>query len=185
MVRDVAGGKPRATASRWHWKVAAAMYGLLAVSQRGSSQVVSAPVIAPPAPGLTAGAQTVTKVPSSVALTITTPASVFYGQPIDGLAQVTAPDGSSVSGTVTFFDGTVSMGSSTLDINGLAMLSVLMLSPGGRAITAAYTGNANSAGSTSAVLHETVQQAPSQPPPHFPQAPTRQSPATTSRLPRP
>lgn len=230
------------------------MAGLLAVSQAGAGQVVSAPVNASPAPGLTAGAQTVTKVAVTVALTITTPTSVFYGQAIDGLALVTATDGSAVTGTVTFYDGTtgfctltiavgascppgtetgfgtgshvftavysgdathagatsnavtvtvaqdtttttlasstnpipadsgviytaavagahgpvsgtvsffdgnVSMGSTTLDSNGSATLSVLMLSPGDHAITAAYAGNANSTGSTSAILHETVQQ---------------------------
>lgn len=227
----------------------------LAVSHAAAGQVVSTPVIAPPAPSLAAGAQTVPKVPSTVALTITTAASVFFGQAIDGLAQVTATDGSSISGTVTFydgttsfctltitvgascppgtetafgagshvftavysgdathagassnavtvtvaqdttttslasstnpvpagstvaytsavagahatpsgavtfFDGTVPMGSVALDSNGSATLSVLMLDPGDHTLTAVYAGNANSAGSTSSILHQTVQQA--------------------------
>lgn len=62
-----------------------------------------------------------------------------------------------VSGTVTFMDGTSVMGSSTLSGSGTAALSVLMLVPGDHAITAMYAGNGNSAGSTSAVLHEMVQ----------------------------
>jgi hypothetical protein len=63
----------------------------------------------------------------------------------------------SASGTVTFLDGTVVMGSSTLSTSGTAALSVLMLVPGDHAITAVYVRNGNSAGSTSAVLHEMVQ----------------------------
>jgi predicted secreted protein len=258
MVRDVAGGKPdgklRSISSRWPWRAVATLSCFLAVSHAGAGQVASAPVIAPPAPSLPAGAQTVSKVPSTIALTITTPTSVFYGQAIDGLAQVTATDGSAITGTVTFYDGTtsfctltiavgascppatqtafgagshvftavysgdathagatsnavpvtvaqdtttttlasstnpvpagsvvaytaavagahgtatgivsffngtVSMGSVTLDRNGSATLSVFMLDPGDHAVTAVYAGNANSAGSASSVLDETVQQ---------------------------
>jgi hypothetical protein len=195
----------------------------------------------------------VTKVSSTVALEVTTPLTVSYGEAIDGLAQVTASDGSAVTGSITFYDGTTSfctlpltngascpegtdksfaagahlftavysgdathagatsnavtvavkqdttatavassanpmavggqvvytasvagahgpvagtvtfldgaakMGSVAVDGNGGAMLSVLMLVAGDHAITAAYAGNANSAGSTSAVLHEMVQ----------------------------
>ncbi len=195
----------------------------------------------------------VTKVPSTVALEVTTPLTVFYGEAIDGLAQVTASDGSAVTGTVTFYDGTtsfctltladgascpegaekgfgagthvftavysgdathagatsnavtvtvkqdttttalassanpvavgggavytatvagahgpvsgtvtfldgtVAMGSTTLNGSGTAALSVLTLVAGDHAVTAVYAGNGNSLGSTSAVLHETVQ----------------------------
>ncbi|RZU42560.1 Ig-like domain-containing protein [Edaphobacter modestus] len=195
----------------------------------------------------------VTKVPSTVALEVTTPLTVFYGEAIDGLAQVTTSDGSVATGTVTFYDGTtsfctltlangvscaesatkgfgagthvftavysgdathagatsnavtvtvkqdttttalassanpvavgggavyaatvagahgpvsgmvtfldgtVAMGSTTLNGSGTAALSVLMLVAGDHAVTAVYAGDGNSLGSTSAVLHETVQ----------------------------
>jgi hypothetical protein len=64
-----------------------------------------------------------------------------------------------VTGTVTFLDGTASMGSVTLDPNGAATLSSLMLAPGNHSITAMYAGNANSASSTSTALNEVVQSA--------------------------
>jgi hypothetical protein len=216
----------------------------------GTGQLASAPVISPSVPALTATAQSTAKVPSAVALTISTPSSVFYGQAIDGLAQVTASDGTTVTGTITFYDGTTSfctlaladgascppgtetnfeagthtftavysgdathagatsnavtvtvaqdttttalasstnpiaagsnviytamvagahgpitgtvtfldgsasMGSATLDSNGAAALSSLMLAPGSHTITAMYTGNSNSAPSTSTILIE-------------------------------
>lgn len=200
---------------------------------------------------LPAGA--ITKVASTVALQVTTPLTVFWGEDIDGLAQVTASDGSAVtgtvtfydgktafctltltdgascpagsekgfgtgthvftaiysgdtthaggtsnavtitvkqdstmtalassvnpvrtgggviytatvtgahgpvSGTVTFFDGTGTMGSAPLSASGTAALSVLMMTSGDHAVTAAFAGNANSSGSTSAVLQEKVQ----------------------------
>lgn len=206
-------------------------------------------------------AMAVTKVPSTVALEVTTPLTVFYGEAIDGLAQVTASDGSAVTGTVTFYDGgasfctltltngascpegsekgfgagahvftavysgdathdggtsnavtvtvkqdttttalassanpiavgggtvytatvagahgpvsgtvtfldgTVPMGSATLNGSGTATLSMLMLVAGDHAVTAVYTGNGNSLGSTSAVLHEMVNEQAGQGPP--------------------
>jgi hypothetical protein len=199
-----------------------------------------------------AGAQTVTQVQSTVSLQITTPLTVFYGEAVDGLAQVTANDGSAVTGTVSFYDGSAnfctltladgascpaniatgfgagthvftavysgdamhtpatsntvtvvvkqdttsttmtssanpaaaggnviyaaqvqgahgaatgtvefvdgaaSMGSSAIDGNGRAALSVLMVAPGTHAITARYMGAANFAGSMSAELDEGV-----------------------------
>jgi len=202
---------------------------------------------------LSTAAWAVTKVPATAALEVTTPLTVFYGEAIDGTAQVTASDGSAVTGTVTFYDGTtsfctltltngascpeateksfaagvhvftavysgdathaeatsnavtvtvkqdttttavassanpvavggglvytatvagahgpvsgavtfldgtVSMGSTTLSGSGNAALSVLMLVAGDHAITARYVGDANSLGSTSTVLHEMVQ----------------------------
>jgi hypothetical protein len=195
----------------------------------------------------------VTKVPSTVALEVTTPLTVFHSEAIDGLAQVTASDGSAVTGTVTFYDGarsfctltlangascpegaeksfgagthvftavysgdtthdgrtsnavtvtvkqdstttalgssanpvavgggvvytatvagahgpvggavtfldgSVAMGTTTLNGSGTAALSVLMLVGGDHAITARYAGDANTVGSTSPVLRELVQ----------------------------
>lgn len=50
---------------------------------------------------LSTAAWAVTKVPATAALEVTTPLTVFYGEAIDGTAQVTASDGSAVTGTVT------------------------------------------------------------------------------------
>lgn len=54
---------------------------------------------------LSTAAWAVTKVPATAALEVTTPLTVFYGEAIDGTAQVTASDGSAVTGTVTFAAG--------------------------------------------------------------------------------
>ena len=249
----MAGGKYSRTNSKQRRRTTTALILLLSLVRAGTGQLASAPVIAPTAPALTATAQSTSKTPSAVALTITTPSSVIYGQAIDGLAQVNASDGSTVTGTVTFYDGTTSfctlaladgascppgtetnfgaethvftvgysgdathaaatsnavtvtvtrdttttalassinpiaagrsviytamvtgahgpvtgtvtfldgtasMGSATLDSNGAATLSSIMLAPGNHTITAMYTGNTNSASSTSAALNQVVQ----------------------------
>ena len=228
------------------------MLALMMVGHAGSGQTVSAPVLEPPASVSAAGAQTVTQVQSTVSLQITTPLAVFYGEAIDGLAQVTAKDGSAVTGTVSFYDGSTgfctltladgascpagvatgfgagthvftavysgdathtsatsnavtvvvrqdtttttmsssanpvaaggnvvyaaqvagahgpvtgsveffdgasSMGTTAIDGNGRAVLSVLMMTPGVHALTARYLGTASSAGSASDVLDEEV-----------------------------
>jgi hypothetical protein len=59
------------------------------------------------------------------------------------------------SGSVTFFDGTKKLGSTTLTAN-LATLQVATLTAGTHALTAVYSGDTNYAGSTSAVLNQTV-----------------------------
>jgi hypothetical protein len=64
-----------------------------------------------------------------------------------------------VAGTVMFLDGSASIGSAVLDANGTATLSSLLLTPGSHSITAMYTGNSNSASSTSTPLDEVVQAA--------------------------
>jgi hypothetical protein len=70
------------------------------------------------------------KVPSTVALEVTTPLTVFYGEAIDGLAQVTAIDGTAVTGTVTFYDGTKSFCTLTLS-NGATKSSTCRDHPSG------------------------------------------------------
>ena len=248
MVRDVLGDEWATRVSSQNRRIIAALIALLSLSRICSGQLASTPVIAPAASTLTTTAQNVQKVPSTVALSLTTPTSIIFGQAIDGLAQITATDGSAVTGTVTFsdgattfctlaladgascpsrtetsfeagthtfaaaysgdathagaisnpvtvivvqdttttalassanpvpagssvlytasvtgahgpvtgtvifLDGSVSMGSAALDANGAAALSSLMLTPGSHAITATYTGNANSALSTSPAL---------------------------------
>ena len=51
----------------------------------------------------------VTAISSSIVLAITTPSPMFYGQTVDGFAQVNAADNSPVSGTITFYDGAASI----------------------------------------------------------------------------
>jgi len=255
MVRHVLGNEWATRASRQIRRSAAALIALLSLTCAGAGQLASAPVITPAAPTLAATAQSASKVPSTVALSLTTPTSIIYGQVIDGLAQVTATDGSPVTGTATFYDGaasfctltladgascpsgtetgfgagthvftaiysgdaahggatsnpvtvtvaqdttttalassanpvpagssvvytasvtgahgpvtgtvmfldgSASMGSAALDANGAATLSSLILTPRSHPVTAMYTGNANSAPSTSTPLDEVVQAA--------------------------
>ena len=76
-------------------------------------------------------------------------------------ATVAGPTGSTVqpSGTVTFYDGALGLGSGTLNA-GIASASITSLSAGTHNITAKYAGNTNDLPSESAVLVQTVAQMP-------------------------
>jgi hypothetical protein len=60
------------------------------------------------------------------------------------------------TGTVTFLDGTTSLGSATLNMSGQATLAVSTLSVGSHALTAVYNADTNYAASTSNVLTQVV-----------------------------
>ena len=57
---------------------------------------------------------------------------------------------------MTFLDGATSLGTGTLNASGVATFSTSALSVGTHSITAAYGGDTNDAGSTSAALTQTV-----------------------------
>jgi hypothetical protein len=57
---------------------------------------------------------------------------------------------------VTFLDGATPLGTGTLNASGVATFSTSALSVGTHSITAAYDGDTNDAGSTSAALTQTV-----------------------------
>jgi len=79
------------------------------------------------------------------------------GQTVSFTATVT-PQGTGLpTGTVTFFDGPVNLGSPYLNGSGVALMSTSTLSVGTHSITAVYSGDSNFAGSTSPVLSELVQ----------------------------
>jgi hypothetical protein len=80
------------------------------------------------------------------------------GQAVTFTATVQPSAGTAASGSVSFLDGTVSLGSVTLASNA-AQLTISTLAPGVHSVTAVYGGSANLAGSTSAVLVEAVNQA--------------------------
>jgi hypothetical protein len=67
-------------------------------------------------------------------------------------------NGGAASGMVTFSDGGAVVGTATIS-GGAAVFSSSTLALGGHAITAAYSGDANDAASTSAILNQQVQQA--------------------------
>lgn len=94
---------------------------------------------------------TVAKAPSAISLTSTS-ASTTQGQSVSFTATVS---GNLLSGTIEFMDGSTSLG--VFAINACtASLTTSALSVGTHNITAIYSGDANSQGSTSAVLTETV-----------------------------
>ncbi|HXI31003.1 MAG TPA: Ig-like domain repeat protein, partial [Vicinamibacterales bacterium] len=69
---------------------------------------------------------------------------------------VVAPGIGIPAGTVTFMDGAAALGSAALDAAGKATLTTAALAAGGHSITAVYAGAGVFAGSTSAVLTQTV-----------------------------
>jgi hypothetical protein len=78
-----------------------------------------------------------------------------YGQSVILSASIQPPSGVSATGTVTFFDGSASVGTATVSSNA-AQMAVSSLLAGTHSITAAYSGNSNLAGSTSSAVSEVV-----------------------------
>ena len=105
----------------------------------------------------TALTETIAKAATAVLLTATS-AQTVLGQPVTFTAKVNvvAPGVGLPSGTVTFFNGTVSLGPATLDNTGQASLTTSSLTLGPHAITAKYGGDGSFNGSTSPVLTETI-----------------------------
>lgn len=94
--------------------------------------------------------QTVNPAPTSTAL-ISSINPCSYGQSIT----LTATVSTSGSGSVTFRDGSTTLGSSSLS-GGNAALTTTGLSVGTHSLTAVYSGDADNAASTSPVLPQTV-----------------------------
>ncbi len=78
------------------------------------------------------------------------------GQIVQFSAIVTSSTGQTPAGTVTFFDGSASIGTGNLNGNGVATFSTSALGVGPHSITAQYPSGAMFNGSTSAVLTQTV-----------------------------
>jgi unsaturated chondroitin disaccharide hydrolase len=78
-----------------------------------------------------------------------------FGGTVTFTATVKPVTSGTPSGTVTFKDGTISMGTGTLR-NGQATMTKSNLSAGSHSITATYGGDANFTGSTSPVLTQTI-----------------------------
>jgi hypothetical protein len=81
------------------------------------------------------------------------------GQPVNLTAMVTGPAGIP-GGTVTFMDGATVLGTAPLDNTGTATLAVTFTAAGDHPLTAVYSGQVPSTASTSDVLTETVNPAP-------------------------
>jgi hypothetical protein len=94
-------------------------------------------------------------VDTTAALTSTLNPSVA-GQSVTFDAQVTSSVVGTPTGSVSFIDGTTTLGSATLDTSGMASFSTSGLAAGSHSITAQYSGDTYFAGSTSGALVETV-----------------------------
>ncbi|MGB7264158.1 MAG: FG-GAP-like repeat-containing protein [Terracidiphilus sp.] len=80
--------------------------------------------------------------------------SIIVGQTVTFTASVSASP--TPAGSVTFFDGTTALATTTLNPSGVAIYSTSNLSVGSHSITAAYQGNSTFAASTSGATTVTV-----------------------------
>lgn len=103
--------------------------------------------------------QTVNPAASSTTVA-SSPNPSTYGQVVTLTAAVTAvpPASGTPTGTVTFNQNSTALGSTTLS-NGTGSISVTNLAVGTDSLTAVYSGDTNFLGSTSALLHQVVNQA--------------------------
>jgi len=85
-----------------------------------------------------------------------------FGQSVTFTAAVTSGFKGTPTGKVNFFDGSTSLGTSTLDGSGMATLTTASLAVGTHSITANYSGDGNFWTGTSSVLSKVVQGAISQ-----------------------
>ena len=98
-----------------------------------------------------------TALPSSTSLTAS-PNPGDVNQSVTMVATVSSPTASSqtIGGTVIFYDGSASLGSAQVTASGSATLAADFTTVGVHNLTAAYGGDADVSGSTSAVFEETI-----------------------------
>lgn len=99
---------------------------------------------------------TVAAAPTTTSLTDSRNSEPYY-TPLTLTATVTSA-GPAPTGTVTFYDGSTSIGSAPVAADGTASLSIQTLVVGAHSLTAAYSGDANDVASTSSALSQTVTQ---------------------------
>jgi hypothetical protein len=97
----------------------------------------------------------VTSVLGATTTTLNAPSSASSGTAVALTAAVSAASGSP-SGTVTFYNGTVVLGTGTLNASGVATLSTTTLPVGVDSVTAVYAGAGTFAGSTSGAVTITI-----------------------------
>lgn len=97
--------------------------------------------------------QAVNKASTSTAVTTSSTAAT-RGQPVTFTADVVAvsPGAGMPTGSVTFYDGTASLGTATLGAGGEASLTTTGLAVGAHAITARYTGDGDFVASVSGAI---------------------------------
>lgn len=92
---------------------------------------------------------------TAIALTSSLNPSI-YGQSVTLTAIVTATHAGTVTGTVTFMDGTTALGTGTINTAGKVTFSTGTFAAGSHSLTGVYGGDGLDAGSTSATLTQTV-----------------------------
>ena len=102
--------------------------------------------------------QVVTKYPTTTVLSSNLNPSI-YGQSVTLTAQVTTTGSTTPTGTVTFKNGTASLGTASLDGSGVAMLTKTTLPDGADSLTASYNSDALNGKSTSTTVTDVVNQA--------------------------
>lgn len=106
-------------------------------------------------PGMVVGTITVQQAPTSTTVTSNNPIASL-GQPIVFTATVASGTTGTPTGTVTFFADGITIGTTTLNSNSVATLSISTLMTGTHNIVAVYNGNANFLGSSSSTLSQVV-----------------------------
>jgi hypothetical protein len=107
----------------------------------------------------TSTALTQSVVSSSTATAVTSsanPSALEQSVIFTATVTVTGGGGGTPTGTVTFLDGTTTLGTSSLDGSGHATFSTTALTPGNHSITANYSGDTNFSASSSPTLTQTV-----------------------------
>ena len=102
-------------------------------------------------------ATTASGIPTTVIFTISTPSTIYFGQPVSGSAVVTASDGSIPTGTISFFDGTTNI--CTIAVTQAACCPASAgsgFTVGTHTLTAVYSGDSTHQGSTSTPVMVTV-----------------------------
>jgi hypothetical protein len=98
-----------------------------------------------------------TSLTSSVILTLTTPSTIEYGQTVNGYAEVDSSDGGSLTGTITFYDGSRSICQIPVTMNQACPASAgTGFVAGTHLLTAVYSGDSNHTGSSSSPVAVTV-----------------------------
>jgi hypothetical protein len=92
----------------------------------------------------------------AVALVSSAPLS-YPGQPVTLSATVTGPGAGTPTGTVSFWDGSTLLGSSTLDAGGRAAATTTWGAPGTHLLTASYGGDASHPSGASAAVSQAVE----------------------------
>ena len=98
---------------------------------------------------------TVLQVPSATALTASRTTQLAT-MPLTFTAQVSSTLAGTLTGSVSFFDGTTLLGTAQVNSGGVATYTTSSLGDGSHSITAAYSGNVNYLASTSASTGTTV-----------------------------